>query len=106
MSSVPRLLKGFFDLFAVMAVTRFLRRPLHLFGSFGLGLAMVGLIINTYLTVGWLIGQWWLGSRPLLLLGVMLMVIGIQFALFGVLAEIVTYNNRGTDDVSIRKRLT
>ncbi len=101
-----RVLKGFFDLFTVVAVTRYLRRPLHLFGAFGLGLATVGVIINIYLTVGWLIGQWWLGARPLLLLGVLLMLVGIQFTLFGLLAEIVTYNNRTTNDISIRKRLT
>ncbi len=100
-----RFLRGFLDLLTVMMVTRYLRRPLHLFGFWGLVLIVVGLMINLYLVVGWLLGQWWLGDRPMLLFGVLLMIIGIQVALFGLLAEIVTYRNRHDHEISIRHTL-
>jgi len=100
-----RFLRGFFDLITVMIVTRYLRRPLHLFGFWGLALILVGLTINLYLVVGWLLRLWWLGDRPMLLFGVLLMIIGVQVALFGLLAEIVTYRNRHDHEVSIRQTL-
>ena len=51
-------------------------------------------------------GHWWLEDRPLLLLGALLMIHGVQFGLFGLLAEMVTYGNRNTDTPSIRNKLT
>ena len=100
-----RFLRGFFDLITVMIVTRYLRRPLHLFGFWGLALIVVGLTINLYLVVGWLLRLWWLGDRPLLLFGMLLMIIGVQFVLFGLLAEIVTYRNRHDYEIAIRQTL-
>jgi len=100
-----RFLRGFFDLITVVIVTKYLLRPLHLFGFWGLALITVGLVINLYLVVGWLLNYWWLGDRPMLLFGVLLMIIGVQFALFGLLAEIVTYRNRHDHEISIRQTL-
>jgi glycosyltransferase involved in cell wall biosynthesis len=100
-----KFLRGFLDLLTAMILTRFLQRPLHFFGRLGLAVTLVGLGINLYLTVGWLLRKWWLGDRPLLQFGVLLMVIGVQFVLFGLLAEIVAHKNRNEAEVSIRKRL-
>ncbi|MCZ6623351.1 MAG: glycosyltransferase family 2 protein [Deltaproteobacteria bacterium] len=100
-----KFMRGFFDLLTAMILTRYLRRPLHLFGGLGLLFAAVGLVINLYLTVGWLLGKWWLGDRPLVLLGVLLMIIGVQFILFGLLAEIVAYTDRSGEEVPIRRKL-
>lgn len=101
-----RFLRGFFDLLTVMMLTRYSRRPLHLFGLFGLAAFVAGTAINLYLIGGWILGKWWLGDRPLLLLGVLLMILGVQFGLFGLLAEMVTYGNRNPDNPSIRNKLT
>jgi glycosyltransferase involved in cell wall biosynthesis len=81
-----RFINGFFDLITVLFISDFNRAPLHLFGSMGLACAFLGFAINLYLTVGWLQGIW-IGNRPLLFLGILLMVIGVQFFSIGLVAE-------------------
>jgi len=89
-----RLLAGFLDLFTMLFLTRFRRRPLHLFGSLGLVCLIAGLIINAYLTVLWFGGEV-LSQRPLLLLGVLLMVMGVQFLSIGLLGEMLSRSHGG-----------
>ncbi|MBU0508919.1 glycosyltransferase family 2 protein [bacterium] len=81
-----RFVNGFFDLLTVLFISDYNRAPLHLFGSIGLFCALAGFAINLYLTIGWLNGLW-IGNRPMLFLGVLLMVVGIQFFSFGLIAE-------------------
>ncbi len=83
-----RVFKGFFDLFTVITLTRFGRRPLHLFGSVGAILFFVGLIINLILTWQWFHGQP-IGDRPLLIMGVLVMVVGVQIFTIGLVGEMV-----------------
>ncbi len=83
-----RFVNGFFDLVTVLFISGFNRAPLHLFGMMGLICGIAGLAINLYLTIGWLAGVW-IGNRPLLFLGVLLMVIGVQFFSFGLIAEMM-----------------
>lgn len=89
---MSRFLNGFLDLLTVMYLSGFNRSPLHLFGSLGLVCGFIGLAINIYLTVGWLQGIW-IGNRPLLFLGVLLMVIGVQFFSMGLIAEMFVNNS-------------
>ena len=100
-----RFLRGMLDLLTVMILTRYLRRPLHLFGGLGLALALVGTCIDLYLGIGWALGKWWLGDRPLLVLGVLLVIIGVQFILFGLLAEMVAHTRSDDADVAVRTSL-
>lgn len=86
-----RFLSGVLDLLTVVYLTRFQRKPLHLFGSMGLGCLGVGLLINLYLSLVWLGGEA-IGHRPLLQLGVLLMVMGVQFLGIGLVGEMVTLN--------------
>jgi glycosyltransferase involved in cell wall biosynthesis len=81
-----RFLNGFYDLITVLFISEYNRAPLHLFGTMGLISAFLGFVINLYLTIGWLRGVW-IGNRPLLFLGVLLMVIGVQFFSIGLVAE-------------------
>lgn len=83
-----RYFRGFFDLFTVIMLTRFSRNPLHLFGWIGTVLFIIGLIINLWLTWLW-INKQWIGDRPLLFLGVLLMVVGIQIFTTGLIGEMV-----------------
>ncbi len=83
-----RFLAGLFDLFTVLFLMRFQRKPLHLFGFIGLAFLLVGVVINGYLTIVWLGGES-IGTRPLLQLGVLLMVMGVQFLSLGLLGEMV-----------------
>ncbi|HVS01606.1 MAG TPA: glycosyltransferase family 2 protein [Thermoanaerobaculia bacterium] len=98
-----RFYKGLLDLMTVLFITRYNRRPLHLFGLVGLVLSTAGLLTNSYLAVLWFQGEP-LGRRPLLLLGVLLMLIGIQVLTTGLLGEMITYKNfRRADSYSVKE---
>jgi len=83
-----RLIKGFLDLLTVLTITRYGSRPGHLFGGLGLAIATIGGAINVYLFAVWLLGSP-IGHRPLLSLGILLTIIGLQFVLFGMMAELI-----------------
>jgi glycosyltransferase involved in cell wall biosynthesis len=84
-----RYIRGFFDLLSVTFMGRYRYRPLHLFGGIGLLMGAVGFVILTYLTMLWFWGHG-IGTRPLLTLGVLLIVVGIQFVSLGLISELVT----------------
>lgn len=90
---MERYLRGFLDLLTVTFMGRYRHRPLHLFGGLGLLLSAVGGAILVYLTIVKLTGEA-IGRRPLLLLGVLLVVVGIQFLSLGLLSELVTSQHR------------
>jgi glycosyltransferase involved in cell wall biosynthesis len=101
-----RFWRGCLDLVTVLFLTRYTRRPLHLFGGLGLAAWVVGLGANLYLTSLWLTGVRPIGTRPLLAFGVLSMLVGIQFFAIGLLSELVlSYQTKSADDVSIRGRL-
>lgn len=104
---IGRFWKGFLDLLTVMFTTRYLRRPLHLFGFWGTLFFLAGLGID-----GWLVYEkltvpdFWLSNRPLFLGGILLIIVGIQFISIGLLGEmIVKTRNEGNDNYSIRETL-
>jgi glycosyltransferase involved in cell wall biosynthesis len=84
-----RYLRGFFDLISVTFMGRYRYRPLHLFGSIGVFMGAIGFLLLSYLTVLWFTGEG-IGHRPLLTLGVLMMVVGIQFVSLGLLSELIT----------------
>jgi glycosyltransferase involved in cell wall biosynthesis len=86
---LSRYLRGFFDLLSVTFMGRYRHRPLHLFGGLGLVMGFVGSLILLYLTVI-KIGGAAIGHRPLLTLGVLLVVVGIQLLSLGLLSELIT----------------
>ena len=86
---LERYLRGFLDLLTVSFIGRYRHRPLHLFGGFGLALATIGIGILVYLTVDKVLGHA-IGGRPLLTLGVLLVVVGMQFFSLGLISEMIT----------------
>ncbi len=86
---MERYLRGFLDLLTVTFMGRYRYRPLHLFGGIGLALSAAGLAVLVYLTALKLAGEA-IGHRPLLTLGVLLLVVGVQFLSLGLLSELVT----------------
>ena len=101
-----RFWRGSLDLITVLFLTRYTRRPLHLFGGLGLLAWTAGFAANLYLTGLWLAGVRPIGNRPLLAFGVLSMLTGVQFFAIGLLSELVlSYQTRRADDVSIRSRL-
>ena len=85
---VTRFFDGILDLMTVLLVTKYRTRPLHFFGLPGTVLGGVGLALLAYLTVLWFLGEP-IGTRPLLTLGVLLTITGLQFLCFGLLGELL-----------------
>jgi glycosyltransferase involved in cell wall biosynthesis len=81
-----RYARGPFDLLTVLFIGRYQYRPLHLFGGLGSVLILAGLVISAYLAVLRFRGEA-IGDRPLLLLGALLIVVGIQLLTFGLLGQ-------------------
>ena len=84
-----RYLRGLFDLVTVTFMGRYRHRPLHLFGGVGLLMGFAGFLILCYLTVI-KIGGAAIGQRPLLTLGVLLVVVAIQLISLGLVSELIT----------------
>ena len=84
-----RYIRGFLDLLTVSFMGRYRYRPLHLFGGLGLLLGIAGAAVLAYLTALKLGGAA-IGHRPLLILGVLLVVVGIQLFSLGLVSELVT----------------
>lgn len=84
-----RYVRGFLDLLTVTFMGRYRHRPLHLFGGLGLLLTLVGTGVLVYLTII-KAGGAAIGHRPLLALGVLLVVVGMQFLSLGLLSELIT----------------
>ena len=97
---VARFFGGFFDLLTVIMLTRYNRKPLHVFGVVGLVFLAVGFAIEAYLTIRWFAGSW-IGDRPAFMLGILLLIVGAQFIFFGLLAEMIAYASKREDDYSI-----
>jgi glycosyltransferase involved in cell wall biosynthesis len=89
---MERYVRGFLDLLTVAFMSRYRHRPLHLFGGLGLLIASLGFVVLSYLTVLKLTGHA-IGGRPLLVLGVLLMVVGIQLLSLGLISELITSHN-------------
>ncbi len=81
-----RYFHGLLDLITVMFLGRYFQRPLHFFGLVGLVTAGVGMGISAFLAINWFRGIW-IGNRPLLFLGMLLIIVGIQFFSIGLVAE-------------------
>jgi glycosyltransferase involved in cell wall biosynthesis len=101
-----RFVRGALDLLTVLFLTRYTRRPLHLFGGLGLVSLGVGLLASLYLVALWVSGVRPIGNRPLLAFGVLAILVGIQFVSLGLLSELVlSFQARNAEEVSIRSRL-
>jgi glycosyltransferase involved in cell wall biosynthesis len=101
-----RLYKGLLDLITVLFITRYTRRPLHLFGTLGLGFFVSGLAIDTWLAYLWVFHHEDLSNRPLLLFGNLLILLGIMVLTTGLIGEMITFKNfRRRDSYSIKEWL-
>lgn len=94
---VERLLRGMLDLFTVIFITRFSKRPLHLLGAGGAIVCSIGGLILLSLTAAHFLFQlgiltdssWNMHDRPVLSLGILLMIVGVQFFSIGLLGELM-----------------
>jgi glycosyltransferase involved in cell wall biosynthesis len=99
---LSRHLHGFFDLLTVLFLARFKKRPLHLFGIAGLISLVLGSGISLYLAIARIFSNVYLSNRPLLFLGILLIIIGIQLISLGLLGEMITETQKEHQGISIR----
>jgi len=91
---ISRFLNGFLDLVTLLFINRYVNRPMHFFGLFGVLFLFVGIAINLYLAyIKIFLGEP-LANRPLLFLGLLLVMVGVQFFSIGFLGELL---NRGEE---------
>jgi glycosyltransferase involved in cell wall biosynthesis len=100
---IERYLRAPFDLLTIVFLGRYRQRPLHLFGGVGVSACLAGVVILGYLTVD-KIGGAGIGGRPLLLLGVLLVVVGVQFLSLGLIGEMLTSHHEEKNQATPRRR--
>ena len=83
-----RFWRGFLDLVTVKFLTTYTARPFHLFGGIGFGIGFVGSAILTWMLASKLLGHD-IGTRPVLQLGVLLVVVAVQMVSLGLLGELM-----------------
>ncbi|MEV5538644.1 glycosyltransferase family 2 protein [Saccharopolyspora shandongensis] len=98
---LERYIRGALDLLTVVALTRYGRRPAHLFGGLGLLAGTIGTLILLYLTGVWVFTDQSIGTRPLLTLGILLEIFAVQMISVGLLAELVLHRTGRDRDVDV-----
>lgn len=101
---ISRFFKGYIDLITVMFTTRYIKRPLHFFGLLGSVSALLGVLVNLYLTYEWFFYNISLSRRPLLFLGMLLIIVGIQFFSIGLIGEILVYNKHNKEEYTVKEK--
>lgn len=102
---MARFSRGAFDFLTIFFLTRYKTRPLHLFGSLGFFAFLAGFIISAMLGYQKIILDRDLSNRPLLFLGILLIIVGIQFISIGLLGEMVTATQHHHKHYLIKKYL-
>ncbi len=85
---INRTFKVLADLFLMIFIKKYLQRPMHLFGSWGIFILIIGIIINLYLFILKIFG-YSIWGKPLLLLGVLLIIAGFQLITIGLFADLL-----------------
>ncbi|MEZ4754191.1 MAG: glycosyltransferase family 2 protein [Bdellovibrionota bacterium] len=98
---ISRTLRVVLDLLTVKFLLGFSKRPIHLFGTIGLISGALGALILSMMTIQKIFLSIPMGSRPLLSLGVMMIIIGLQFLVFGLLAEVLARTYYESQDKKI-----
>lgn len=89
-----RLVKGFLDLLTVTFLTEYRQRPMHVLGVPGLAALAAGGLLGLWLTAEKVLTGASIGNRPLLLLAVLLVVVGVQFFGLGLLGELLVHGEQ------------
>lgn len=101
---LSRFVNGFLDLLTVYFLYAKATSPLHFFGRLGLGLGTVGGGISLYFLIYWLLG-YGLRVRPILVLGLILIVMAVQFISLGLIAELVVAGRQPEREYRVRRRI-
>jgi len=101
-----RLIKGFLDLLSISFVSKFGRRPMHLFGTWGVVLFLIGFVIAGYLAYSKIfLATYKMTERPLFYLGLLSMILGTQLFMTGFIAEMISRNSSERNKYIIQQEL-
>ena len=101
---ISRFFKGFIDLVTVIFSTRYIKRPMHFFGFFGALAFLIGLVVNGYLAYEWKFNHQALSNRPMLFLGMLLIIVGVQLFSVGLLGEMLVHNTMDEKEYIIKDK--
>jgi len=105
---IGRTVRVILDMFLVKFLNEYITKPLYVFGSWGFFLFLVGFLIGLYLTFLKLFKGADIGDRPLLILSVLLILVGIQFIFTGLIAELIVrtyYESKGEKPYLIDEKI-
>jgi glycosyltransferase involved in cell wall biosynthesis len=104
---ISRTIRVILDLITVKFLLGYSKRPIHLFGLVGVASAGLGALILASIAWDRFVGHIPAGNRPLLSLGVMMVIIGLQFLVFGLLAEVLarTYYESQSKKIYVVRRV-
>ena len=101
-----RFINGPLDLMSILFVSRFSKKPMHFFGTLGIGSFFIGFIILIYLTVDKLaFGGYGMTDLPIFYFGILTVIIGSQLFLTGFLAELVARAAPNRNNYTIQKHI-
>jgi len=86
-------IKRLLDFISVIFISKYSKKPLHFLGFLGVIFTLIGTVINVYLFIYRILGIGGIAGRPMLLLGTMLFIIGIQLISIGLLGEMIIYTH-------------
>lgn len=101
---IERFLFGLLDLLSVSFMTRFAKRPMHIFGGLGALSFLIGFVITVYLTIAkFAFDVYRMTDRPLFYIGLVAIIVGVQLFLTGFLAELVSRSSADRNSYLITK---
>jgi len=106
---IGRTFRVILDLVTVLFLLNYFQRPIHIFGSTGVFMTLLGVAISIYLSLVKLITGADIGNRPLLLMGVLFIIVGVQMLSIGLVAEMqmrTYYEAQGASAYYIRRELS
>ncbi|MCO5231832.1 MAG: glycosyltransferase family 2 protein [Chitinophagales bacterium] len=103
---LERFVNGFLDLMSITFVSKFAKRPMHLFGTLGVVSFALGFLILLYLSISKIFfSQIGITSRPLFYLGIIAIIIGAQLFLTGFLAELISRSSSDRNTYLIKRKI-
>lgn len=104
--NLRRLPRSFFDFVTLILIRRFIDRPMHFFGIIGTIFSCIGVLILVYLSYIKIFEGELIGNRPILMLGILLLVIGVQLFSSGFLGELIIRQHRKQALHTVREEIS
>ena len=103
---LSRFIYGPLDLFSIMFMGKFGKRPMHFFGVIGIIFSMLGTGLLTYLSISKIFfSTWGIADRPAFFLGILLVIVGVQLFIAGFVAELVSRSAYDRNQYKIEKKV-